>query len=90
MFPVRNASKIDVTEYKDMNEARELIYSAIVQYHKMKNTGVVAVFEKDRFDKYSYFARIGDESMGGKGRGLAFMGYIVRNIKSLMYMIISL
>ena len=84
MFPVAEMlRKIDVTEYKDMNEARELIYSAIVQYRKMKNTGVVAVFEKDRFDKYSYFARIGDESMGGKGRGLAFMGYIVKKHQEL-------
>lgn len=84
MFPVAEMlRKIDVTEYKDMNEARELIYSAIVQYRKMKNTGVVAVFEKDRFDKYSYFARIGNESMGGKGRGLAFMGYIVKKHQEL-------
>lgn len=79
MFPVAEMlSKIDVTEYGSMKEARELIYEAIVQYRTMKNMGVVAVFEKDRFDKYSYFARIGDDSMGGKGRGLAFMGYIVK------------
>ena len=84
MFPVAEMlRKIDVSEYKDMNEARELIYSAIVQYRKMKNTGVVAVFEKDRFDKYSYFARIGEDSMGGKGRGLAFMGYIVKKHQDL-------
>ena len=84
MFPVAEMlRKIDVSEYKDMDEARQLIYAAIVQYRKMKNTGVVAVFEKDRFDKYSYFARIGEESMGGKGRGLAFMGYIVKKHQDL-------
>jgi len=44
----------------------------------MKNTGVVAVFEKDRFDQYSNFARIGEGSLGGKGRGLAFIGYMVK------------
>ena len=84
MFPVAEMlQKIDVNDYKNMDEARELIYDAIVQYRKMKNTGVVAVFEKDRFDKYSYFARIGDDSMGGKGRGLAFMGYIVKKHQDL-------
>lgn len=32
---------------------------AIVKYRKMKNQGVVAVFKRDRFDRYSNFARIG-------------------------------
>lgn len=79
MFPVAEMlKKIDVSEYANMNDARELIYNSIVQYRRMKNTGVVAVFEKDRFDQYSNFARIGDGSMGGKGRGLAFVGNIVK------------
>lgn len=39
----------------------------------MKNRGVVAIFKRDRFDKYSNFARIGNGSLGGKGRGLAFI-----------------
>lgn len=79
MFPVAEMlKKIDVSDYANMNDARELIYTAIVQYRRMKNTGVVAVFEKDRFDQYSYFARIGNGSLGGKGRGLAFMGTMVK------------
>src|SRR5690554_2962925 len=79
MFPVAEMlKKIDVTEYANMNDARELIYATIVQYRRMKNTGVVAVFEKDRFDQYSNFARIGEGSLGGKGRGLAFIGYMVK------------
>ncbi|MDD2299615.1 MAG: PEP/pyruvate-binding domain-containing protein [Fermentimonas sp.] len=79
MFPVAEMlKKIDVSEYATMNDARELIYATIVQYRRMKNTGVVAVFEKDRFDQYSNFARIGEGSLGGKGRGLAFIGYMVK------------
>ncbi|MDR2817053.1 MAG: phosphoenolpyruvate synthase [Proteiniphilum sp.] len=79
MFPVAEMlKKIDVSEYANMHDARELIYATIVQYRRMKNTGVVAVFEKDRFDQYSNFARIGEGSLGGKGRGLAFIGYIVK------------
>jgi hypothetical protein len=79
MFPVAELlKKIDVSEYASMHDARELIYATIVQYRRMKNTGVVAVFEKDRFDQYSNFARIGEGSLGGKGRGLAFIGYMVK------------
>lgn len=84
MFPVAEMLRnIHVSEYRDMDQARELIYKAIVEYRKMKNTGVVAIFEKDRFDRYSYFARIGEGSMGGKGRGLAFMGYITKKHQEL-------
>lgn len=79
IFPVAEMlKKIDVSEYNDCNDARDLIYQVIVEYRRMKNTGVVAVFEKDRFDQFSNFARIGDGSLGGKGRGLAFMGHITK------------
>ena len=37
----------------------KIIFEAIVKYRKMKNQGVVAVFKRDRFDRYSNFARIG-------------------------------
>ncbi|GBU07602.1 phosphoenolpyruvate synthase [Bacteroidales bacterium] len=79
MFPVAELLKgIDVSDYIDMDEARTTIFDAIVSYRKIKNTGVVAVFLKDRFDEYSNFARMGDDSLGGKGRGLAFMGQMVK------------
>lgn len=79
MYPVAEMLRnIDISEYKSMDDARDLIYQAIVEYRRMKNSGVVAIFEKDRYDKYSNFARIGDGSLGGKGRGLAFIGHIVK------------
>ena len=79
MFPPAEVLKhVDVSDYKDMDEARKLIFDLIVQYRRMKNTGVVAVYQKDSFDEYSNFARIGDGSLGGKGRGLAFIGAMVK------------
>jgi phosphoenolpyruvate synthase/pyruvate phosphate dikinase len=44
----------------------------------MKNIGVVAVFDRLKFDSYSHFARIGEGSLGGKGRGLAFLDNIIK------------
>ena len=70
--------KIDITDYSSMDEARQLISDLIVGYRKMKNAGVVAIYQKERFDEYSNFARIGNGSLGGKGRGLAFMGTMVK------------
>ena len=84
MFPPAEVLKrVDVSDYKDMDEARKLIFDLIVQYRRMKNSGVVAIYQKDRFDEYSIFARIGDGSLGGKGRGLAFMGAMVKRYPKL-------
>lgn len=84
IFPPAEVLKhVDVSDYKDMNEARQLIFDLIVQYRRMKNSGVVAVYQKDRFDEYSNFARIGDGSLGGKGRGLAFIGAMVKRYPKL-------
>ncbi len=84
MFPPAEVlKKIDVSDYKDMNEARKLIFDLIVQYRRMKNSGVVAIYQKDRFDEYSNFARIGNGSLGGKGRGLAFIGAMIKRYPKL-------
>ncbi len=84
MFPPAEVlKKVDVSDYKDMNEARKLIFDLIVQYRRMKNSGVVAIYQKDRFDEYSNFARIGNGSLGGKGRGLAFIGAMIKRYPKL-------
>jgi CheY-like chemotaxis protein len=84
MFPPAELLKqVDVSAYEDMDEARQFIYDVIVQYRRMKNFGVVAVYQKERFDEYSNFARIGDGSLGGKGRGLAFTGAMIKRYPQL-------
>ncbi len=79
MFPI--AEIIKAHRFTSIDEApavRQLFFDLIVKYRKMKNRGVVAVFRKDRFDYYSNFARIGQGSLGGKGRGLAFIDSIIK------------
>lgn len=84
MFPPAVILKrVDVDDYRHMDEARQLISDLIVGYRKMKNEGVVAIYQKERFDEYSNFARIGNGSLGGKGRGLAFMGTMVKRYPKL-------
>ncbi|MDH6308823.1 CheY-like chemotaxis protein [Dysgonomonas sp. PFB1-18] len=79
MFPMAEwLKKIKVSDYSSMDEARQLIYDMIIKYRKVKNSGVVAIFDKDRFDEFSNFARMGDGSIGGKGRSIAFMDNIVK------------
>ncbi len=79
MFPIAEVIKHHrFRDLKDAPQVRKLFFDLIVKYRKMKNRGVVAVFRKDRFDHYSNFARIGQGSLGGKGRGLAFIDSIIK------------
>jgi len=81
MFPLAefvkktNPSKNNAEE---LLKLRIAIYEAILDYRKVKNRGVVAVFRRDRFDQFSNFARIGEGSLGGKGRGLAFIDAMIK------------
>ena len=79
IFPVSAFLK-QVTWHKlqDVDAHRQIIFDAIVQYRHMKNIGVVAVFDRCKFDKYAHFARIGEGSLGGKGRGLAFLDNVIK------------
>ena len=79
IFPVSAFLK-DVTwnKLQDVDAHRQIIYDAIVQYRHLKNQGVVAVFDRKKFDRFSHFARIGEGSLGGKGRGLAFLDNIIK------------
>ena len=79
IFPVSEFLK-NITWHKlqDVDLHRKIIFDAIVQYRHMKNIGVVAVFDRGKFDRYAHFARIGDGSLGGKGRGLAFLDSIIK------------
>lgn len=79
MFPLADVVKNH--RFNSLEEApavKRLFFDLIVKYRKMKNRGVVAEFRKDRFDYYSNFARIGQGSLGGKGRGLAFIDSIIK------------
>ena len=67
IFPVSAFLK-DITWHKlqDVDTHRQIIFDAIVQYRHMKNIGVVAVFDRYKFDQYAHFARIGEGSLGAK------------------------
>ena len=80
MFPAAEfVRQLSWQALHDIDVLRRAIFEAIVDYRRMKNQGVVAVFRRDRFDRYSNFARIGEGSLGGKGRGLAFIDNIVKH-----------
>lgn len=79
MFPLAEfLRQLSIEHVRNIDAARQIIFNAIVDYRRIKNRGVIAVFLRDRFDSYSNFARIGDGSLGGKARGLAFIDAMLK------------
>ena len=79
LFPLAEGLKrISISDFDNVEDARQIIYDMIIKYRRIKNSGIVAVFDKDRFDEFSNFVRMGDGSIGGKGRSIAFMDNIVK------------
>lgn len=79
MFPLAKfIENVLIQDYVDTMEARKIIMDAIVLYRRTKNRGVIAEFKKERYDKYANFVRFGEGSLGGKGRGLAFIDALTK------------
>jgi CheY-like chemotaxis protein len=70
---------LSLKDFDSINEARKFLYQAISAYRMGKSRGVIAMFDRKRFDDYKFFTRIGNGSIGGKARGLAFVNTIIRD-----------
>jgi CheY-like chemotaxis protein len=82
LFPVAQMFKyIRKEDFETMDEMRRFLYVAISSFRLGKGRGVIAKFDKTSFDEYHIFSRIGEGSIGGKARGLAFINRIIKNNK---------
>jgi CheY-like chemotaxis protein len=82
LFPVAQMFKyINKEDFNTMDEMRRFLYIAISSFRLGKGRGVIAKFDKTSFDEYQIFSRIGEGSIGGKARGLAFINRIIKNNK---------
>ena len=82
LFPVAQMFKyINREDFESMDEMRRFLYVAISSFRLGKGRGVIAKFDKTSFDEYQIFSRIGEGSIGGKARGLAFINRIIKNNK---------
>src|SRR4030065_584199 len=82
LFPVAQMFKyIRKEDFDTMDEMRRFLYVAISSFRFGKGRGVIAEFDKASYDEYQIFSRIGNGSIGGKARGLAFINRIFKNNK---------
>ncbi len=84
LFPLAEML-VDITldDFSDLDEVRRYLFDAIASFRISKARGVIAQFSRDRFDEYSSFTRIGDGSLGGKARGLAFLDMLIKRNRTL-------
>ncbi|HAM97177.1 MAG TPA: phosphoenolpyruvate synthase [Marinilabiliales bacterium] len=68
----------DVADFKDTDEVRQYMYSEISKYRLNRGRGIITTFSDKNFDRYCIFSRVGDGSMGGKARGLAFIDSLIK------------
>jgi CheY-like chemotaxis protein len=64
--------------FSNTEEIKQFIFNTISNYRLSKGRGVITKFEQNNFDNYSIFSRIGDGSIGGKARGLAFTDFMIK------------
>ncbi|MGD1822967.1 MAG: PEP/pyruvate-binding domain-containing protein [Pleomorphochaeta sp.] len=74
------AARIKPIKIKETNaeESRLNLVKVIKEYRAERTKGVLAQFSKENYDETLFFSRIGEGSLGGKGRGLAFIDMELR------------
>ena len=69
--------KVVESNFANIAELRAYISQQIHDYHALTGRGVIAHFEKESYGRHIWFSRVGDGSLGGKARGLAFLNSLV-------------
>jgi len=84
LFPLAELFKyLSMEDFHDLNHARNFLHETISNFRLNKGRGVISKFYRINYDEYLNFARIGDGSIGGKARGLAFLDSLIKKNRGL-------
>lgn len=74
LFPLAaSIRQYNKSHFASVDEHRRVLVNLIRDYRTLLGQGVVARFDPETYSDAVAFARIGEGSLGGKARGLAFM-----------------
>ena len=65
------------SHFDDVQSMRAYISQQIHDFHALMGRGVIAHFDAESYGRHIWFSRMGDGSLGGKARGLAFLNSLV-------------
>ena len=63
--------------FDNVSAMRAYISQQIHDFHTLTSRGVIAHFDAPNYDRHIWFARMGEGSLGGKARGLAFLNSLI-------------
>jgi CheY-like chemotaxis protein len=66
-----------VDDFKDAEDMRQFLIESFRESRETKQRGVITDFSRQSFEFEGTFTRLGKGSLGGKGRGLAFLGALI-------------
>lgn len=69
----------EVGDFETLDDMREFTLAALEARFRQVRRGVIADFSAREFDLKSLFQRLGDGSLGGKARGIAFLNHLITN-----------
>jgi len=82
LFPLSQLfAKIEYQDFTEEDHVREFLIKAVRAFRIYRSRGVIAKFDKNYYDEYLVFSRIGEGALGGKGRGLAFIDSFLKRHK---------
>ncbi len=68
-----------VEDFEGVDDLREFLSTAVKRFRRAMGQGVIAEFSPNTYNEFITFARCGEGSLGGKARGLAFVGSLIEN-----------
>ena len=79
LFSLANViRKAQSEQFSNIDGLRKFIVKVINDYRILLGHGVVAKFDPESYTNFIWFARIGEGSIGGKARGLAFINKVLQ------------
>ena len=69
--------KVSENQFANTSELRRYVSQQIHDYHALTGRGVIAHFDAETYGRHIWFSRMGEGSLGGKARGLAFLNNLV-------------
>ena len=66
-----------VTEFRNSDAIRDYLITVFKESRREKQYGIITDFKRQTFEFESSFSRLGGGSLGGKGRGIAFIRSIL-------------
>ncbi len=79
LFPIAEIFKEQKPEnFNSLSDARSYIFDEITKFRINRGRGIISNFDPQHVDDFAVISRIGEGSLGGKARGLAFIDSLIK------------